>query len=169
MGFMQVTATAAAERVATGSSASAQGRTVPQPLHREKAPSASSTMPMTAKDPTWESFRIRWRVSRSLLEKMASQQSRKPSRWMQPESSQGAAVRAAAFTAAGTPKASSPQARPHHSAPTTSPTRGRQEIIRGRAFSSQTFTGQGMAQNIPQHIQKAYHHFTMGAAPPCER
>ena len=164
MGFMQVTAMAAAERTATGSSASGTRGTSPLSLHRAKPHSASSTMPMTAKEPTWESFRICCRFSRSRREKMASQQSINPSRWMQPVSKKGAAV----SRNARAPPAGSKAGR-HHKPPTTNPSKGKQDSIRGRAFSSQIFTGQGMAQNIPQHIQKAYHHFTIGAAPPCER
>ena len=73
MGRSFSTASPAQARVATGISSSPHRLSSALPerntLHWHRA---SSTMPMTAKAPQWESFRMRWRVASSRRDSTAS-------------------------------------------------------------------------------------------------
>jgi len=114
--------------------------------------SASSTMEITAKAPQWESFNISCRRGRSRRLSTASHTSMKPSRWRKPVASHGAAAisKPAALWGKNRPT----YAASSHTPPTTSPTRGRQQIILLRAFSFHSFSGQGMAKNMPHAMKK---------------
>ena len=114
--------------------------------------SASSTMEITAKAPQWESFKISCRRGRSRRLSTASHTSMKPSRWRKPVASHGAAAisKPAALWGKNRPT----YAASSHTPPTTSPTRGRQQIILLLAFSFHSFSGQGMARNMPHAMKK---------------
>ena len=127
------------QRVTTGMSSSAR-----QISENEQSASAandsknSKTALTTANAPTRESFRIFCRAARSRRDKIASQQSRNPSRWKKPVTRKGTAARIAA---ARKPVKPSFAKIPAHSAqipPTTSPTGGRHTICHGRSASSHT-------------------------------
>ena len=109
----------------------------------------------TANDPTCESFKIFCRVAKSRRDKIASQQSMKPSRWIKPVSKNGSAARIAAQMAGSLPKRPVRYAANAQIPPTSSPISGRYTSCQGRAFSSQIFAGHGMERNMPHAIKKA--------------
>ena len=152
MGGSVSTARAALARLATGSSSSGSSGTMGLAMATLHCPHASSTMPMTAKAPQWESFRIRRRSGRSRRLSTASHTSMKPSRCRKPVASHGAAASSSPPTVAGRNRAR--YAASTHTAPTTPPASGRQQSILLRALSRQIFRGQGMARNMPHAMKK---------------
>ena len=152
MGRSVSTARVAQARLATGSSSSGSSGTAGLAMATLHCPHASSTMPITAKAPQWESFRIRRRSGRSRRLSTASHTSMKPSRCRKPVASHGAAASSSPPTVAGRNRAR--YAASTHTPPTARPTKGRQHSILLLAFSFQIFKGQGRARNMPHAMKK---------------
>ena len=160
MGAKDSTATPAMQRVTTGMSSSAR-----QIYEKSQSASAanenrnSRIAHTTANAPTRESFRIFCRVPRSRRDKIASQQSRNPSRWKKPVTRNGSAVKHAAAKSPVNRKCAKRAAHSAQSPPTISPTGGRHTICHGRSASSQTLYGHGIARYVPHAIISAVRGF----------
>ena len=168
MGAMRCTASTALQRVTAGMSTNA-GQLAAKSIspNAAKPPRNKSATQMTANEPTCESFKIRCRSGKSRRDKIASQQSIKPSRWIKPVRRYGAAVKTAAASASVYPSAQKPHIKSAQIPPVSSPTTGRYTSIQPRAASSHLRYGHGIAQNIPHAIKNAVICFFMPASLLC--
>ena len=156
MGRSPVTASAEQHRLTAGTNSSIR-KSAPSEAAEKNANwlSISRHSPITAKEPTWESFRIARRFSRSRQDFTASVTSMNPSRWMNPVRRKGHAHSASPPTSAGSFKKRTAQASAAQTNPISSPTTGRNRSIFPLAFSSQSRPGNGIAQNMDWHMAKA--------------